>query len=532
MNNWKKISVYVIFLSLIGVVIIADIPRKVIYAGDNLYEQIKRFMEVFNYVKQYYVEEIDSEKAITGAIQGMLEQLDPHSVYIEAEELKKIDERFSGHYYGIGIEFVIKNKILTVISPIAGSPSEALGIRPGDQIIKIEGKSAYGISEQEVYDKLRGAKGTKVTVMVRRPGIEQPFDVTITRDKIPIYSVMAANMIKDKIGYIYVGRFAKTTVDELEQALVDLENQGMEALLLDLRGNSGGFLNQAVLIADKFIEGNKKLVYTRGRRPETNEDFYSTEENTHPRYPLIVLIDRGSASASEIVAGAIQDLDRGLIVGETSFGKGLVQNQIPMKDGSALRLTTAKYYTPSGRLIQRSFKNGIVDYYEEAYDDFDPNVIEDSTANKPVYYTSLGRKVYGGGGITPDVTIKSQPLTKLISLLISNRIFFDYASQYVTTHHEIPKDFAYFKNNFVISNLVIQDFKKFIKDKKIDFNENDFTADLDYIKLILKSELARNVWDSKHYYEIRMIGDKQVQEALKLFPEAAKIAGTLSQRIN
>ena len=532
MSNKKRNSLILIILIVISILFVTGITQRLLVAGDNIYVQIKRFMEVFNLVRQYYVEEIDSDKVVTGAIQGMLEKLDPHSIYIEADKLKNINERFKGHYYGIGIEFIIKDKILTVISPIAGSPSEALGIRPGDQIIKIEGKSAYGIKEQEVFNKLRGPKNTKVTVTVRRPGIGETFDITITRNKIPIYSVMASSIIKDKIGYIYIGRFAKTTVDELEKALIDLESQGMESLLLDLRGNSGGFLNQAVLIADKFIDGKKKLVYTRGRRPETNDDFFSTNQNTHPQYPLIILIDKGSASASEIVAGAVQDWDRGLIVGETSFGKGLVQNQIPLPDGSALRLTTAKYYTPSGRLIQRPFDNGIVDYYEEGYDDVDPNAIKDSTKTKPIFYTSTGREVYGGGGITPDVCIKTKSLTKFTSILISKRVPFDYASQYVSKHPESPNNFQRFKNSFTVSDATINDFKKFIKIKKIALDEKDFEKDLNFIKLLIKSELARLLWDSKHYYQIRYPGDEQVQKALTFFPKAAKIGGIAQKGIN
>ncbi len=525
MNRWKKVSLILASYVFLCMIFVGIFHGTFSTAGDNIYEQIKRFMEVFNIVSQYYVEDIDSEQVVTGAIQGMLEKLDPHSVYIEAKQLKKVDEQFKGHYYGIGIEFIIQNKILTIISPIAGSPSEALGLRPGDQIIKIEGVSAYGITEEEVFEKLRGQKGSKVTVTIRREGIDKPFDVTITRDKIPIYSVMTSFLIKDKIGYIYIGRFAKTTCDELEQALVKLEAQGMAALLLDLRGNSGGFLDQAVEMSDKFIDGNKKIVYTRGRRPETNEDFYSTDRNTHPKYPLLVLIDKGSASASEIVAGAIQDWDRGLIVGETSFGKGLVQNQIPMKDGSALRLTTAKYYTPSGRLIQRPYKNGLLDYYEEAYDDVDPNAISDSTKDKPVFYTSSKRKVYGGGGITPDVQIKTETLTKYTMDLVVNRSFFDFGSQYVSRHTDIAKDIHSFRDGFIVNDSIINDFKAYTRKKDVKFVDSDFNKDIDYIKTMIKSEIARNLWDSESYYEFRMRGDKQVQEALRYFPEASKIAG-------
>ncbi len=532
MNKRKKISIFLVISSLVGLLIIFNIQTNFLNAADNLYEQIKRFMEVFNIVKQYYVEDVESEKLVTHAIEGMLEGLDPHSVYIDNEKLKQIDERFKGHYHGIGIEFIIKNKILTVVSPIAGSPSDALGIRPHDQIIKIEGKSAYGITEQEVFDKLRGPKGSKVTVTIRRPGMDDPFDITITRDKIPIYSVMATFMIEDKTGYIYLGRFAKTTVTELEQALVELESQGMNQLILDLRGNSGGYLDQAVLISDKFIDGKKKIVYTQGRRAETNDIYYSTSQNTHFRFPLIILVDNGSASASEIVAGAVQDWDRGLIVGETSFGKGLVQNQIPLKDGSALRLTTARYYTPSGRLIQRPYDNGIMDYYVQGYDNIDPNADEDSTESKPIYYTNSGRKVYGGGGITPDVTIKSKRITKFTSNLISNRVFFDFAAQYSNKRPDLSNNFIEFYKKFHIEDNILSQFKKYIADKEIEMNEEDFIKDIDFIKLLIKSELARNIWDSKSYYQIRMSGDYQVREALKLFPQAAKIARISSTGLN
>ena len=369
MRNLKKSTLFIIFVVLTSITLVVTISQGYLFSADNTYKQIARFMDVLKIVRSYYVEEVDTEKLITGAIQGMLEQLDPHSVYIEPKKLKEITEQFQGSYQGIGIEFIIQNKVLTVVAPIAGSPSEALGIRPGDQIIKIEGKSAYGITETEVQKKLKGPKGTKVTVTIRRPGMDEPFDLTITRDKIPIYSVMAHFMITDKIGYIYVGRFAQTTVDEFDKAYRDLEMQGMRALLMDLRGNTGGYLEQAFKLADRFIDGRKKIVFTKGRIPESNTEFYATDRATKRKIPLIILIDKGSASASEIVAGAIQDWDRGLIVGETSFGKGLVQTQISLRDGSALRITTARYYTPSGRLIQRSYENGLYEYYASRYDD-------------------------------------------------------------------------------------------------------------------------------------------------------------------
>jgi len=524
MRNLKKSTLFIIFVVLTSITLVVTISQGYLFSADNTYKQIARFMDVLKIVRSYYVEEVDTEKLITGAIQGMLEQLDPHSVYIEPKKLKEITEQFQGSYQGIGIEFIIQNKVLTVVAPIAGSPSEALGIRPGDQIIKIEGKSAYGITETEVQKKLKGPKGTKVTVTIRRPGMDEPFDLTITRDKIPIYSVMAHFMITDKIGYIYVGRFAQTTVDEFDKAYRDLEMQGMRALLMDLRGNTGGYLEQAFKLADRFIDGRKKIVFTKGRIPESNTEFYATDRATKRKIPLIILIDKGSASASEIVAGAIQDWDRGLIVGETSFGKGLVQTQISLRDGSALRITTARYYTPSGRLIQRSYENGLYEYYASRYDDTEEEKSE-KDKKRPVFYTSGGRKVFGGGGIAPDFKIENKRITKLTTELIFKRLFFEFGSHYASQHQAWRRDFSRFKEQFKIDKTILLDFKKFIESKDVVFREKDFKKDLDYIKLMIKAEIARNFWGSKEYYQIRISGDFQVQEALKHFDQAAKIAG-------
>lgn len=524
MRTKKRILLLWATLTMISLMLIVHVTEKYLFSADYYLEQIKRFMEVFNLVRLYYVEEVDSPKLVSGAIQGMLEQLDPHSVYIEPEKLKEVTEQFQGRYEGIGIEFIIQNKILTVVSPIPGSPSEALGLRPGDQIIKIEGKSAYGITEQEVQKRLKGPKGSRVTVSIRRPGIDEPFDLTITRDEIPIFSVMAHFMITDKIGYIYLGRFAQTTDEEMERALRGLESQGMQALLLDLRGNSGGYLDQAFKLADKFISGNRIIVFTKGRIPDANDEFLSSSSPSDRKCPLVVLIDKGTASASEIVAGALQDWDRGFIVGETSFGKGLVQTQVPLKDGSALRITTARYYTPSGRLIQRSYDNGLWEYYTSGYDEVKEE-IEDSTRQKPVFYTSAGRKVYGGGGITPDVKIESKRITKLASELIFKRLFFEFASQYAVKHPELKTNFSYFRDQFQVDEKILAEFRRLLAAKEVLVNEKEMAEDLDYIKLMIKSEIAQFLWGRDSYYQIRITGDEQVQAALKYFDQAARIAG-------
>ena len=512
-----------IILSLIvfGAIIVNKTGNNSLYSSEDIRFQLNRFNEVFMLIDRYYVESPDREKVITGAINGMLSELDPHSVYIPEKRLKTENERFHGSYQGIGIEFIVLNKVLTVVSPIPEGPSQAVGILPGDQIVRIEGESAYGITEDQVQQKLRGPKGSKVEVTIHRPGQDGTFDIVITRDEIPIYSITAKFMLNDgDTGYIYMGRFARTTSIELEEALLELEKQGMKQLVLDLRNNSGGYLEQAVAVADKFIPGGFKLVYTQGRVKNSGEEFFSSGENTHKLIPLIVMIDNGSASASEIVAGAIQDLDRGLVVGETSFGKGLVQNQIPLKDGAALRLTIARYYTPSGRLIQRPYENGLVDYYMDARNDSSRTAKIDSNE---IYYTLANRKVFGGGGITPDDVIESSKITRFTSSLIAKRIFFEFGSDWGSKYREKWTNFDNFKNNFTITQTMINSLKSTMEKHDIKFNEEAYEKDQHYIKILMKAEVARNIWNSDYYYRIRMMNDTQLLEAITKMDKAQEI---------
>lgn len=497
--------------------------------NSNLYQEMVRFNEVLNAVSRYYVDEVDNHKLIDGAIGGMLETLDPHSVLIPKDQLADVTERFEGHFFGIGIEFVISDKWPTIIAPIADSPSHRLGLRSGDQIIKIEGKTTYNLKENEIIARLRGAQGTKVLITVKRPSLDDPFDVTITRDKISIYSVEPTFLIDDQTGYVRIKRFSKTTADELEQALTKLEAQGMKNLILDLRSNPGGFLDQAVAVADKFLERGRKIVYTRGRIPQASDDFYATDDDHHPQMPLIVLLDHGSASASEIVAGACQDWDRALIVGETSFGKGLVQNQIGLKDGSAIRVTTSKYYTPSGRLIQRHYESGNMnEYLEEAYDDIDPNATPDSVQNRPIYKTSSGRLVYGGGGITPDINLKWQRYTRLFYELVMNRAFFEFASAYAARNKHLAADFDAYNASWMPGESVLAEFHRHVQalaaGKKLKFDEQSWQSDLPSIKLYLKKEIALHLWDRDKAARVEISNDPQVAEVLRLLPQAERLA--------
>ncbi len=525
--DWKKITI------IFGLMVLANLSlnkmgNKETFSQDNVRSQLDRFVEVFTYVKRFYVEPVESEKLVTGAIEGLLSELDPHSVYIPKKNLEKVTEEFEGYFEGIGIEFVVHNKILTVVSPIVGGPSEAVGLLPGDQIIRIEGESTYGIDESDVVKKLRGRKGSVVNVTIRRPGLSDPFKVAITRDRIPIYSVIASFMMEDKkTGYVYLGRFAKTTSEELEKALQELKAKGMENLILDLRSNSGGLLDQAIAVADQFIKGDQKLVYTKGRLRGTDEDFFSTNNDPYQDFPLIVMINHGSASASEIVAGAVQDLDRGLVVGQTSFGKGLVQNQIPLKDGSAMRLTIARYYTPSGRLIQRPYDEGLVDYYMDAYQE-ESEIEIDSTA---VFYTQAGRKVYGGGGITPDIKLKDWRITRFSEQLRSKRIFFEFGSTFTSDHPNAFSSFARFQQEFFITQEMIQDLKTILQKHDLEFSQEAFDKDKVFIENMMKAEVARHYWDSQHYYQVRMQADPEVKETLGQISKAKEILQLSSRSV-
>ena len=408
-----------------------------------LKDKINVLQQIISYVNLYYFDSVDMEKIMDGAFHGLMEELDPHSTYIPAKEQESIDELFRGKFQGIGIEFDILHGYITVISPIPDSPSDHAGLQPGDKIIAINGNDAYKITKADVMKKLRGRKGSAVDVTIQRIGLIDPFDVTIIRDNIPIHSVGAATMIDDKTGYIFLRRFSATTEKEVRTALEKLDNYGFNRLVLDLRGNSGGFLNQAAAVANLFITTKDTLVYTRGKIAEANQVFIADPTKGRNDFSLIILINRGSASASEIVSGAIQDLDRGLTIGETSFGKGLVQRQLPLNGGSAVRVTMARYYTPTGRLIQRPYENGNdMVYYKELYAKNRETIIDSLKEFRPKYRTRGGRTVFGGGGITPDVYIPyKRKITHQTGNIVGHpeRPIFNFASIYFSKFSYLSK---------------------------------------------------------------------------------------------
>jgi len=510
--NKKKYLYLIAFLVLaIGIIIGMKIQDAI--SDDKIGEQVKKYAEVLSLVSQYYVDTVDSQKLTEVAINSLLQELDPHSVYIDPEQLKRVNEDFQGSFEGIGIEFDIINDTLTVITPISGGPSDKLGILAGDKIVKIDGVSAIKISREDVPKKLRGKKGTKVTVTIIRAGMTEPLEFVITRDKIPLYSVDASFMYEDDIGYIKVSRFSATTYKEFTDALSKLKSQGMGKLILDLRGNPGGYLEQAFKVASEFIPAGRKIVYTQGRLSMFN-DVYNSSGGKYTDIPLIILVNGGSASASEIVSGAIQDWDRGLIVGETTFGKGLVQRQFDIFDGSAVRITTSKYYTPSGRLIQKPYEHG-------KYKNIDDEAKNVADTTRPQYKTAGGRIVLGGGGITPDYIVKLDTLSEYTVSLRRLNLIYEYTENYMKSMRKsienTYKDYNSFRKDFIVSDAMLKDLISFAESRNVKFNQEQFERDKKFIITSIKFQIARDIWGNEGAYAVFVSDDEQFLKALELF---------------
>ncbi|MGK9475903.1 S41 family peptidase [Melioribacter sp. OK-6-Me] len=495
--------------------------------------QLDKFEKAYRYTSYFYVDSLNENELVDNAIEGMLKNLDPHSVYITPEEFSYEEEEMRGNFEGIGIEFQILKDTIVVVSPITGGPSESVGILAGDRIIKIEGKDATGLTNDDVIKLLRGKKGTPVSVTVLRPSNNSTIDFTIVRDRINLNSVDIALLYNGNIGYINLTRFSETSTREVIEALNRLRKEGMEKLVLDLRNNPGGLLTQAFNIADLFIDSTKMIVYTKGRYAEFDEEFRARRNYPFEKLPLIILVNRGSASASEIVAGAIQDWDRGLIVGETTFGKGLVQRQFVLPDNSALRITVSKYYTPSGREIQRNYKNR-EEYYNQINYREEPDSIninhnyEDSST--VIFYTKHGRKVFGGGGITPDIIIDAEKSSDFLVDLRKNNIYYRFVRNYLDRNGQrlrnlYSSDMNNFLRNFDFDSKEINEFLQFAKNNNIKFTSKDFQNNRKFLLGILKAFVARELFKEKGWYSVLLNIDRQFQNALKYFEEATKLPG-------
>lgn len=482
--------------------------------------------DVISYIVQDYVDSVDTDKLQQFAIKGILENLDPHSQFIPAEEFNEVNEPLMGNFDGIGVQFRIEHDSVYIINTIPGGPSEKVGIRAGDRIIKVGDKLVAGVNidNREVMKLLKGPRGTQVNVSVHRRGAGKLLSFTITRDIIPTYSIDISFMPKPGIGYIKLSKFSSTTADEFSDALLALRSKGMKQLVLDLRGNSGGFLQSAIEVSDHFLPEKDLIVYTEGYN-RTKEVAYATSDGLFEKGNLVVLIDEGSASSSEIVAGALQDNDRATIVGRRSFGKGLVQEQLSLPDGSAIRLTVAKYYTPSGRSIQKPYINGHSEEYEsELYERMISGEFESEDSIKfndsLTYKTKSGRVVYGGGGIMPDIFIpinKNENYHYYNSVLnrgLIHQFTFEYTDRNRLTLNRYS-DFDDFNKNFIINDSFLREFSVYAEKEGVKPDPKGFAFTRAEMANLMKALIARNLYDEKGFYPIYLKTDKTFNEGIK-----------------
>ena len=478
------------------------------------------------FMNNNYVDSLDSHEIVEEGIRAMLKELDPHSIYITKEELKEMDEPLVGNFDGIGVQFNILDDTIVVVNTIVGGPSEKLGILAGDKIVKIEGESMAGmkIKNKDVIDRLRGPRGTVVKVSIFRKGVKNLIDYSITRDKIPLTSIDATYMADPETGYIKLSRFSATSGDEFLESLEKLNKQGMKHLVIDLTGNGGGYLNTAIEIADQLLSDKNLVVYTQGRSKGSRVDYYSTSKGLFEKGKVIVLIDEGSASASEIVSGAVQDLDRGLIIGRRSFGKGLVQNSFPFPDGSAMRMTTARYYTPAGRCIQKPYEKGVDDYYEDLNERYRHGEFtnKDSIqfADSLKYYTLGKRLVYGGGGIMPDIFIpldttdNSKYLTDLYRKGVFNRFTLKYVDSHRSELNALYQDFDKYKMQFKVSEELMKEFTDFGTADEVEFDAEGYERSNSFIRRQLRALIANQLWGINEYYQCINEENPILKEAL------------------
>ena len=481
---------------------------------------LSEYAELITAAGDWSAEKTAPDKLVYASIRGMLSRLDPHTNFLDPNEFSSMEEKQRGSFYGLGISIQKRQGHVTVISPIEGTPAWKKGLRAGDIITRINGEPIDDWTSDEVVRHLKGPKGTQVTITIRRAGLGEPIEMTITRAEIPTNSVRYAFMLTPEVGYIHLAEFTHTSSREVVAAIDRLKQQGMKRLIFDLRGNPGGVLDQAVDIADIFLKKKEKVVYTRGRTSSSDQDFYAPGNGPHYDGPLVLLVNRGSASASEIVSGAIQDHDRGLIVGTTTWGKGLVQGVYPLPYGAGLALTTAKYYTPSGRWIQRDYSN-FYDYINPD-DDAADNRDADAKKNGKVFYTDAGRPVYASGGITPDSVVRYDKTSKFVQRLQAHGVFFNFAVDYLARHPDVPQDFP-------VDEGLRKDFFRYVQDQGVEDAASvakDYAADpsKDLIDASIRTEILNSKYGLAEGWKSALATDRQAKVALESFPEAQRIA--------
>lgn len=520
----------ILSITILFSICVTQIEAQTHFKEMNQVETTKKMGSLLQIVNNFYVDTLDMPEVTEKAIIYTLKELDPHSSYISKEDVKKANEPLEGSFEGVGLTFQLFKDTILVIAPIPGGPSDKVGVMAGDKIITVDGENAFGeqIDNEWVMDHLRGKKGTEVTVGIYRRNNDDILDFTIVRDEIPINSMDAAFMLDKETGYIKLNRFAKNSLDEVNSAIAELKSEGMQNLVFDLRGNSGGYLGTAMSITDELLEANELIVYTEGVN-SPRQELKATAGGNFEEGKLVVLINEGSASASEIVSGAVQDWDRGMIIGRRSFGKGLVQRPFKLPDGSIIRLTIARYYTPSGRCIQSPYDNGSEEYYNDYISRMElgelmhPDSIDFPDSLR--YKTKGGRTVYGGGGIMPDVFVPfdTTRYNRVLTSLIRKGVINSFVNEYLDDNRKsILKKyptFERFSTGFELSEkeyieFIIQGEKEeaLTEDNKSMLNES-------FVKLQLKALIARNLYETSSYFEVLAPADHEVNKAIELIQE-------------
>lgn len=532
-NNQIRLPIIIAFAIVAGMLIGANVANNT-ESDKGLLNSLYKFRQVLTYIDNDYVDKVKTEDLVEKAISDLLVDLDPHSVYITGKELEITRSQLIGEYGGIGIEFNIFKDTLHVVSPFSGGPSDKAGLRSGDQIVKVNGENIAGINlkNSDVFERLRGEKGSKVSVSIKRKNTKELLEFNIVRDLIPQYAVDVSYMVDDEIGYIKVNKFSATTFDEFKVHLTGLKENGMKKLILDLTGNPGGYLDKAVKMADEMLAGDPMIVYTKGKGERSNSEYRAGRTGIFEKQPIIVLVDEGSASASEIVAGALQDHDRALIVGRRSFGKGLVQMPFELSDGSELRLTISRYYTPSGRSIQKAYDGKSSEYDRDILDRYESGEMFHKDSLKVIdslkYTTTGGRTVYGGGGITPDffVPVDTSMNSSYLNGLITSNTLREYTLLYSNREKKNLETMGMqaYIDGFEISEKMLKEMINLGKSNDLKFNKEQFERSKPMIKNYLKAQIARSIWENQGFYPVLNETNEIFQKALKLFEEAEKLA--------
>ena len=495
--------------------------NRVLALTDEARELLRQYTELVTLVHEQYGDEVAYRDLVHSSIGGVLRTLDPHSNFLSAESYSNMRDRQKSTFYGLGILVGMRNGQLTVITPIEGTPASRLGIRAGDVISTIEGESTETMHIDEAVRRLKGPKGTQVQIQIVRVGLDDPLDLAITRDEIPQDTVRYAYMIAPDIGYLNISDFNRGTGKEVADALAELKSQGMEQLLLDLRNNGGGLLDQAIEVADQFLTSGNDIVVTRGRTRDSDHEYQASDRHGELGMPVVVLVNDGTASAAEIVAGAIQDHDIGLIVGNPTWGKGLVQTVYTLSYGSGIALTTAKYYTPSGRLIQRDYSSWF-DYAN--YSTGNGEVLDPTNQEldpEGFFLTDLGRKVYGGGGITPDLEVDLNTISSFLQFVLSRNSFFDFAVEYSSRNPVDSRDWQ------PPAGLVAEFGTWLLENDKVEAKELESAFEdeenLAVIQRYLHGEIFNSAFGIEARFEVLAQGDRQIQTALDLFGDASDL---------